>query len=59
MWSYILGFRTSDLEVRFQVNIIDVHSQEGDQRCGWIRKLIPVSLAPADEHVLLSPQFVF
>jgi hypothetical protein len=30
-----------------------------DQRCGWIRQLIPVSLAAAHEDVLLFPQFVF
>jgi hypothetical protein len=29
-----------------------------DQRCGRIRKPIPVSLAAANEHVLLFTQFV-
>src|SRR5258707_15409825 len=49
------SFRSRPLVFCMDITAVD----SNDQRCGRIRKLIPVSLAATNEHVVLFTQFVF
>src|SRR3984893_12477610 len=49
------SFRSRLLVFCMDITTVD----SNDQRCGRIRKLIPVSLAATSKHVLLFSQFVF
>ena len=54
-----------EVQSKFQIfnnleRFVDITAVDSnDERCGWIRQLVPVSLATTNEHVLLFPQFVF
>jgi hypothetical protein len=60
-WDILLPTITSNhLLARDCWSFADITAVDSnDQGCGRIRKLIPVSLAATNEHVLLFPQFVF